>query len=284
MKQLPARPNRMRSTFNDLRLTGFKVKVFIYLWMPLLLCPAFLAPRAHAVEFYYRDFNSTSGLAFNGAATTSSCEETGGRNGDHAGDHPAYGYSDSHGREGRQPREEDDRLFRREESVSALKESFTETSAEGDAERISSEISSFSHHDEAYYGGFRNAPTDSCPVRLRLTQSKPFEVGSVWRVAGTDVLNGFETEFTLQITDLSKTCTRVKDTAFSAKLYESCVVHGADGIAFVLHADPNGTAALGNSGAGLGYEGISRSLAVEFDTWYNPEKVCLGSQDSSLNK
>lgn len=31
-------------------------------------------------------------------------------------------------------------------------------------------------------------------------------------------------------------------------MYESCYVHGADGLAFVIQSDPNGTAALGNGG------------------------------------
>lgn len=53
--------------------------------------------------------------------------------------------------------------------------------------------------------------------------------------------------------------------------YESCATHGGDGFAFVLQRDPNGTAALGAGGRGLGYEGIANSVAVEFDTWFNPD-------------
>ena len=43
---------------------------------------------------------------------------------------------------------------------------------------------------------------------------------------------------------------------------------GADGIAFVLQ--PISTS-LGSSGGGLGYEGISPSFSVEFDTWQNSQ-------------
>lgn len=43
---------------------------------------------------------------------------------------------------------------------------------------------------------------------------------------------------------------------------------GADGIAFVLQ--PNSTGA-GSSGGGLGYAGITPSLAVEYDTWQNDD-------------
>lgn len=43
---------------------------------------------------------------------------------------------------------------------------------------------------------------------------------------------------------------------------------GADGIAFVMQ--PNSTAA-GASGGGIGYQGISPSIAVEYDTWQNDD-------------
>ena len=49
------------------------------------------------------------------------------------------------------------------------------------------------------------------------------------------------------------------------------MVHGADGFAFVLHSDPGGYTTVGNGGKDMGYGGIRKSLAVEFDTWYNPE-------------
>lgn len=41
---------------------------------------------------------------------------------------------------------------------------------------------------------------------------------------------------------------------------------GADGIVFVV---ANSTAAVGNTGYAIGYEGINPSVAVEFDTWHN---------------
>ncbi|MGV3639123.1 MAG: lectin-like domain-containing protein [Adhaeribacter sp.] len=42
--------------------------------------------------------------------------------------------------------------------------------------------------------------------------------------------------------------------------------NGADGLAFVLQRSGTG---MGASGEGLGYQGLSPSLAVEFDTWQN---------------
>ncbi len=44
---------------------------------------------------------------------------------------------------------------------------------------------------------------------------------------------------------------------------------GADGIAFVMHADPRGAAALGGGGGGHGATGIANGLGIEFDTFRN---------------
>ena len=55
---------------------------------------------------------------------------------------------------------------------------------------------------------------------------------------------------------------------------------GADGIAFVIHDDPDGEAALGYLGGGFGFAGndvappnttvgIAPLLAIEMDTWHN---------------
>ncbi len=53
---------------------------------------------------------------------------------------------------------------------------------------------------------------------------------------------------------------------------QSCMVHGGDGFAFVVHLDGNASSTIGQPGEGLGYAGIRNALVFEFDTWYNPDQ------------
>ena len=45
--------------------------------------------------------------------------------------------------------------------------------------------------------------------------------------------------------------------------------HAADGMAFVLHNDPNGANAIGGPASSLGAMGLQNGLAIEFDTYQN---------------
>jgi gliding motility-associated-like protein len=56
--------------------------------------------------------------------------------------------------------------------------------------------------------------------------------------------------------------------SFSGTMFFGADDAGADGMTFILATDPT---AQGISGGGIGYEGITPSLIVEFDTWQNAE-------------
>ncbi len=126
----------------------------------------------------------------------------------------------------------------------------------------------------AGFGGrdaFAGAPAAGCAARLRLTPPRPFKAASAFRLEPVSVLDGWETGFVLQLTEPSRQCTRVKDASFGSASHAACTVAGGDGLAFVVHGDPAaGSAALGEGGGGLGYAGLPRAVAVEFDTWFNP--------------
>lgn len=77
------------------------------------------------------------------------------------------------------------------------------------------------------------------------TGGSQFQAGSAFSTARIDVRDDFRIDFEAYFGDGD----------------------GADGAAFVLHADPAGPAALGDNGGGLGANGIVNGLALEFDTY-----------------
>ncbi len=86
---------------------------------------------------------------------------------------------------------------------------------------------------------------------VRLVPTIPGAAGAMWYSQPVSVRDGFRTTFTTRIWNLAGV--------------------GADGIAFVFQNSSQGPAALGGTGGDIGYAGIERSLAVEFDTHTNPE-------------
>lgn len=78
---------------------------------------------------------------------------------------------------------------------------------------------------------------------LRLTPFASDRVGAAWFVTPQNVVEPFVCEFTFQLGG------------------------SADGMAFVIQGQ--GTTAVGSNGGGLGYDGITNSIAIELDTYLN---------------
>jgi hypothetical protein len=106
-------------------------------------------------------------------------------------------------------------------------------------------------------------PTGPCGPALRLTGAHPGQTGAAWYGRRMQVREGFSTEFVFQLSNPSAHCSRMNDA------YTNCRSRGADGLAFVIQdAHPS---ALGRAGGGQGWGGLPRTVAVSFDSWYNPE-------------
>ncbi|MEZ5014015.1 MAG: gliding motility-associated C-terminal domain-containing protein [Chitinophagales bacterium] len=80
----------------------------------------------------------------------------------------------------------------------------------------------------------------------KLTDEVTYSAGSIWYETLVTLEENFDINFTINLGDLD--------------------VNGADGVYFVLQ--PLGTG-LGAAGGGMGYEGITPSVGVEFDTYQN---------------
>ncbi|GBG31814.1 Lectin-related protein [Hondaea fermentalgiana] len=84
---------------------------------------------------------------------------------------------------------------------------------------------------------------------LVLTQAQTHQVGAAWFDQPVRVDNGFVSQFGFSITEVENT--------------------GGEGFAFVLQSA--GPYSIGNSDAGLGYDGLGSGLAIEFDTAQSAE-------------
>ena len=89
---------------------------------------------------------------------------------------------------------------------------------------------------------------------IRLTAAQAWSRGAAWTATPRAVRDGFVASVSFSITDAGG----VSD--ISGKT-------GADGLAFVIQSESGSP--LGFAGEEQGYGGITRSLAIEFDTWKN---------------
>lgn len=107
-------------------------------------------------------------------------------------------------------------------------------------------ISTFCFSQSYFANGSAKATGGSC---YRLTSANDWQLGSVWYADKLDLTKNFDLEFELNFGNNDD---------------------GADGIVFVLQT--SGNKALGAPGGGIGFEGFSPSLGVEFDDWNNIDR------------
>lgn len=89
-----------------------------------------------------------------------------------------------------------------------------------------------------------------------LTDSREYSRGAVWAKEKVLVTKGFSVSFAFSMTGGND------DAQFDGSM------PGADGIAFVVQN--GGPSPIGSIGEGIGYDGLKKALAVEFDTYKNP--------------
>ena len=97
-----------------------------------------------------------------------------------------------------------------------------------------------------FLNGSAQSIGDDC---YQLTQTSTNQNGTVWYGNQINLTEPFDLQFTMNFGTLD--------------------ANGADGICFVLQTV--GTAAIGQSGGGMGYLNFGTSLGIEFDTWQNAE-------------
>ena len=117
---------------------------------------------------------------------------------------------------------------------------------------------SFSSFAQYHYLGNAQPLDNQC---ILLTPDEPYSEGIAYNTNTIDLTNNFMIEFDIYLGD--------KDD-------------GADGITFVMHSDERGFQAFGTYGECMGYGRwnpespygayISPSIAIEFDTYYNPSQ------------
>ena len=95
----------------------------------------------------------------------------------------------------------------------------------------------------------------------QITPPQEFKLGSVWYADQLDISKDFDLEFYLNFGDRDQ--------------------NGADGMYFVLQTA--GNRAIGMAGGGMGFEGFSPSLGIEFDTWNNGDLGDISQDHIAIN-
>lgn len=89
---------------------------------------------------------------------------------------------------------------------------------------------------------------------IYLTENFNNQTGAAWKNTPIDVSGGFSTSFTFEFRN-----------GDNRQNYDGSL-EGGDGVAFVIAGEPFG---VGSYGAGIGYNGLKRAIAIEFDSYRN---------------
>jgi hypothetical protein len=120
----------------------------------------------------------------------------------------------------------------------------------------------------------------TCYSAARLSQAKSHTAGALWGDKRENVKAHWECSFGFILSEPTERCedvykvSRSFSEAVHTHMHRKCSLIGGDGFAFVIRddkAESPSAADVGDHGPGIGYQGLRHSLAVEFDTWHNPE-------------
>jgi len=92
---------------------------------------------------------------------------------------------------------------------------------------------------------------------VAMTYGGAMQTAALWSETKQNVAAGFTTTFSFRV------------GGDVGGIVNPDRTRGADGFAFVIHNGP--AEAVGGVGHCLGYEGLTNSIAIEFDTWLNPD-------------
>lgn len=95
-----------------------------------------------------------------------------------------------------------------------------------------------------------------------LTPPLSAQLGAVWTSSSHKLGDGFTFSFDFRVTNQSRTCP-------SNVLSAQCQGRGGEGFALLLSGLSSAT--MGSGGSGLGYDSLSDTIAIEFDTYFSPD-------------
>jgi len=125
--------------------------------------------------------------------------------------------------------------------------------------------------------------TEHCGWRLRLTHASPKKTGCAWWHDSVHVASGFETEFNITLSDVAVGCKAIHAMDTSHTHHHTLCTQqatdnhtvslsgGGDGFAFVVRglagtSVDDAATQCGRDGRGLGFAGLSNTLAIAFFT------------------